>query len=182
MHERYLQLLCNKQMSLEVTCCLAATWRQPQQILRNLPCCMSACDLVPDLSNFCAQYKSTEPYSEKKDECSEGKQQSLQPRQEVESRISFTSEFSRSAAQALGGMETKAWMLWFLCRPVTEWSTVEGSLLWPNYPTLSVLLPPRHDLHKDLSSGPGSRESHGWHQDREGSSKEKKGSDSLFPG
>uniref|UniRef100_UPI002953D85D succinate dehydrogenase [ubiquinone] iron-sulfur subunit, mitochondrial n=1 Tax=Panthera onca TaxID=9690 RepID=UPI002953D85D len=35
-------------------------------------------DLVPDLSNFYAQYKSIEPYLKKKDESQEGKQQYLQ--------------------------------------------------------------------------------------------------------
>uniref|UniRef100_A0A803VS64 succinate dehydrogenase n=1 Tax=Ficedula albicollis TaxID=59894 RepID=A0A803VS64_FICAL len=35
-------------------------------------------DLVPDLSNFYAQYKSIEPYLKKKDESKEGKQQYLQ--------------------------------------------------------------------------------------------------------
>uniref|UniRef100_A0A803JK12 Succinate dehydrogenase [ubiquinone] iron-sulfur subunit, mitochondrial n=1 Tax=Xenopus tropicalis TaxID=8364 RepID=A0A803JK12_XENTR len=35
-------------------------------------------DLVPDLSNFYAQYKSIEPYLKKKDESQEGKEQYLQ--------------------------------------------------------------------------------------------------------
>ncbi|NXM91058.1 SDHB dehydrogenase, partial [Oenanthe oenanthe] len=35
-------------------------------------------DLVPDLSNFYAQYKSIQPYLKKKDESKEGKQQYLQ--------------------------------------------------------------------------------------------------------
>ncbi|NXF00013.1 SDHB dehydrogenase, partial [Menura novaehollandiae] len=35
-------------------------------------------DLVPDLSNFYAQYKSIEPYLKKKDESKEGKEQYLQ--------------------------------------------------------------------------------------------------------
>ncbi|KAF6111278.1 succinate dehydrogenase complex iron sulfur subunit B [Phyllostomus discolor] len=35
-------------------------------------------DLVPDLSNFYAQYKSIEPYLKKKDESQGGKQQYLQ--------------------------------------------------------------------------------------------------------
>ncbi|NXT29402.1 SDHB dehydrogenase, partial [Syrrhaptes paradoxus] len=35
-------------------------------------------DLVPDLSNFYAQYKSIEPYLKKKDESKQGKQQYLQ--------------------------------------------------------------------------------------------------------
>ncbi|XP_027764304.1 succinate dehydrogenase [ubiquinone] iron-sulfur subunit, mitochondrial-like [Empidonax traillii] len=35
-------------------------------------------DLVPDLSNFYAQYKSIEPYLKKKDKSKEGKQQYLQ--------------------------------------------------------------------------------------------------------
>lgn len=35
-------------------------------------------DLAPDLSNFCAQHKSIEPYLKKKDESQEGKQHYLQ--------------------------------------------------------------------------------------------------------
>uniref|UniRef100_A0A674N333 Succinate dehydrogenase [ubiquinone] iron-sulfur subunit, mitochondrial n=1 Tax=Takifugu rubripes TaxID=31033 RepID=A0A674N333_TAKRU len=35
-------------------------------------------DLVPDMSNFYAQYKSIEPYLKKKDEANEGKEQYLQ--------------------------------------------------------------------------------------------------------
>uniref|UniRef100_A0A8D0MRA7 Succinate dehydrogenase [ubiquinone] iron-sulfur subunit, mitochondrial n=1 Tax=Sus scrofa TaxID=9823 RepID=A0A8D0MRA7_PIG len=41
-------------------------------------------DLVPDLSNFYAQYKSIEPYLKKKDESQEGKQQYLQSIEERE--------------------------------------------------------------------------------------------------
>uniref|UniRef100_A0A8C9ITG4 Succinate dehydrogenase [ubiquinone] iron-sulfur subunit, mitochondrial n=1 Tax=Piliocolobus tephrosceles TaxID=591936 RepID=A0A8C9ITG4_9PRIM len=41
-------------------------------------------DLVPDLSNFYAQYKSIEPYLKKKDESQEGKQQCLQSIEERE--------------------------------------------------------------------------------------------------
>uniref|UniRef100_A0A2K5IRK6 Succinate dehydrogenase [ubiquinone] iron-sulfur subunit, mitochondrial n=1 Tax=Colobus angolensis palliatus TaxID=336983 RepID=A0A2K5IRK6_COLAP len=41
-------------------------------------------DLVPDLSNFNAQYKSIEPYLKKKDESQEGKQQCLQSIEEHE--------------------------------------------------------------------------------------------------
>uniref|UniRef100_A0A2K5N0F2 succinate dehydrogenase n=1 Tax=Cercocebus atys TaxID=9531 RepID=A0A2K5N0F2_CERAT len=41
-------------------------------------------DLVPDLSNFYAQYKSIEPYLKKKDESQEGKQQCLQSIEEHE--------------------------------------------------------------------------------------------------
>ncbi|XP_033032681.1 succinate dehydrogenase [ubiquinone] iron-sulfur subunit, mitochondrial-like [Trachypithecus francoisi] len=41
-------------------------------------------DLVPDLSNFYAQYKSIEPYLKKKDESQEGKQQCLQSTEERE--------------------------------------------------------------------------------------------------
>ncbi|XP_005062977.2 PREDICTED: succinate dehydrogenase [ubiquinone] iron-sulfur subunit, mitochondrial-like, partial [Ficedula albicollis] len=58
-------------------------------------------DLVPDLSNFYAQYKSIEPYLKKKDESKEGKQQylqSIEDRQKlayrwmIDSRDDFTEE------------------------------------------------------------------------------------------
>ncbi|XP_048962721.1 succinate dehydrogenase [ubiquinone] iron-sulfur subunit, mitochondrial isoform X2 [Canis lupus baileyi] len=58
-------------------------------------------DLVPDLSNFYAQYKSIEPYLKKKDESQEGKQQYLQSIEDreklayrwmIDSRDDFTEE------------------------------------------------------------------------------------------
>ncbi|XP_036205877.1 succinate dehydrogenase [ubiquinone] iron-sulfur subunit, mitochondrial isoform X2 [Myotis myotis] len=58
-------------------------------------------DLVPDLSNFYAQYKSIEPYLKKKDESQEGKQQYLQSIEDrdklayrwmIDSRDEFTEE------------------------------------------------------------------------------------------
>lgn len=44
-------------------------------------------DLVPDLSNFYAQYKSIEPYLKKKDESQGGKQQYLQSIEEREKLV-----------------------------------------------------------------------------------------------
>uniref|UniRef100_A0A7J8AAE3 Succinate dehydrogenase [ubiquinone] iron-sulfur subunit, mitochondrial n=1 Tax=Pipistrellus kuhlii TaxID=59472 RepID=A0A7J8AAE3_PIPKU len=58
-------------------------------------------DLVPDLSNFYAQYKSIEPYLKKKDESQQGKQQYLQSIEDrdklayrwmIDSRDEFTEE------------------------------------------------------------------------------------------
>ncbi|KAG7226887.1 hypothetical protein INR49_022182 [Caranx melampygus] len=58
-------------------------------------------DLVPDMSNFYAQYKSIEPYLKKKDEAQEGKEQyfqSVEDRQKlayrwmIDSRDEFTEE------------------------------------------------------------------------------------------
>ncbi|XP_036855749.1 succinate dehydrogenase [ubiquinone] iron-sulfur subunit, mitochondrial isoform X2 [Manis javanica] len=58
-------------------------------------------DLVPDLSNFYAQYKSIEPYLKKKDESQEGRQQYLQSIEDreklayrwmIDSRDDFTEE------------------------------------------------------------------------------------------
>ncbi|NXC91644.1 SDHB dehydrogenase, partial [Cercotrichas coryphoeus] len=61
-------------------------------------------DLVPDLSNFYAQYKSIEPYLKKKDESKEGKQQYLQSIEDRQKLVtaSCCAETPPRAAQAAG--------------------------------------------------------------------------------
>ncbi|XP_013865811.1 succinate dehydrogenase [ubiquinone] iron-sulfur subunit, mitochondrial isoform X4 [Austrofundulus limnaeus] len=69
-------------------------------------------DLVPDMSNFYAQYKSIEPYLKRKDESQEGKEQYFQT-------ACMSASFVLAAAPAVpatGGTETSTWDLLSSCR------------------------------------------------------------------
>ncbi|XP_042568203.1 LOW QUALITY PROTEIN: succinate dehydrogenase [ubiquinone] iron-sulfur subunit, mitochondrial, partial [Cyprinus carpio] len=81
-------------------------------------------DLVPDMSNFYAQYKSIQPFLKKKDESRQGQEQYLQS---VEDRRNWTVCTSVSCAPAAapavpatGGAETSIWVQPSSCRSATE--------------------------------------------------------------
>ncbi|RMB89677.1 hypothetical protein DUI87_33874 [Hirundo rustica rustica] len=62
-------------------------------------------DLVPDLSNFYAQYKSIEPYLKKKDESKEGKEQYLQS---IEDRQKLCAELNPAVQNSIPLCRTRS--------------------------------------------------------------------------